>query len=76
MEDRELTPEEYYRVLRPAETAKMVGYTTVHIARLEEQGVFPKRFPLNKNGGPYGAKGHFFGVVVDYLKARAAARGA
>jgi hypothetical protein len=76
MADRKLSTEEYYRVLRPAETAKMVGYSTVHLARLEKAGLFPNRFPLNENGGPYGAKGHFFGQVVDYLKARAAARGA
>ena len=74
MEDRELSPAEYYRVLRPAETAKMIGYSTVHLARLEKAGLFQKRFPLNENGGPYGAKGHFFGWIVDYLKARAAAR--
>ena len=74
MEDRELSTEEYYRVLRPAETAKMIGYSTVHLRRLEDQGLFQERFKLNPNGGKYGACGHFFGVVVDYLKARAAER--
>ena len=70
----ELSPAEYYRVLRVGESAKMVGYTPVHVARLEKQGLFPRRFKLNPNGGPYGAAGHYFGWIVDYLKARAAAR--
>ena len=74
MEDRELSIEEYYKVLRPAKTAVMVGYSTVHVHRLEKAGLFPKRFPLNEEGGPYGAKGHFLGVIVDYLKSRAGAR--
>ncbi len=74
MADRELSPAEYYRVLRPAETAKMIGYSTVHLSRLEDQGLFQKRFKLNPDGGKYGACGHFFGWAVDYLKARAAER--
>ena len=74
MSERPLSTTEYYTVLRPAETAAMVGYSTVHLHRLEKADLFPKRFQLNKDGGPYGAKGHFFGVIVDYLKARAAAR--
>ena len=76
MSERQLSTTEYYTILRPAQTAEMVGYSQVHIHRLEKAGLFPKRFPLNKDGGPYGAKGHFFGVIVDYLKARAAARDA
>ena len=72
MEDRELTPEEYYQVVRAGRTAEMIGYSPVHLARLEKAGLFQKRFPLNKNGGKYGAKGHFLGWIIDYLKARAA----
>ncbi len=75
MVDRELLPAEYYKILRRSEIAEMVGYTTVHLGRLEKQGLFPKRFKLNADGGPYGAAGHFLGQVVDYLKARAAKRG-
>jgi hypothetical protein len=74
MEDRELSTEEYYRVVRPTKTAGIIGYSTVHLRRLEEAGIFPKRFKLNPNGGKYGACGHYFGWIVDYLKARAAAR--
>ncbi len=74
MEDRELSPAEYFRVLRPAETAKLVNYSTVHLHRLEKAGLFPKRFKLNAKGGEYGACGHYFGWIVDYLKSRAAAR--
>ena len=75
MEDRELSTEEYYKVLRPAKTAKMVGYSTVHVHRLEKAGLFPRRFKLNAEGGEYGAAGHYLGEVVDYLNSRAAARG-
>ena len=74
MEDRELTTAEYYTVLRPTETAAMIGYSTVHLYRLEKAGLFRKRFKLNAQGGEYGAVGHYLGWVVDYLKARAAAR--
>ena len=74
MDDRELSTTEYYTVLRPAKTAEMVGYSLVHLHRLEKAGLFPKRFKLNAEGGEYGAVGHYFGEVVDYLKARAAER--
>ena len=70
----ELSPAEYYRVLRVGESAKMVGYTPVHIARLEKQGLFPRRFKLNASGGAYGAAGHYFGWIVDYLNSRVAKR--
>ena len=72
MEDRELTKEEYFRVTRPAETAKIIGYSRVHLGRLEDQGIFKKRFKLNPNGGKYGACGHYYGWAIDYLKARVA----
>jgi len=52
----------------------MVGYTPVHIARLEKQGLFPRRFKLNASGGAYGAAGHYFGWIVDYLNSRVAKR--
>ena len=74
MEDRELSTAEYYTVLRPSQTAELVGYSTVHLGRLEKQGLFPKRFKLNASGGAYGAAGHYFGWVVDYLNSRVAKR--
>ena len=75
MSQRPLSTKEFYTVLRPAETAAMVGYSTVHVHRLEKVGLFPQRFKLNAHGGEYGAVGHYLGEVVDYLRARAAARG-
>ena len=67
---------EYFRILRPPETAKLVGLSTVHVHRLEKAGKFPKRFKLNADSGEYGAAGHYLGEVLDYLKARAAERDA
>ena len=74
MDDRELSPTEYYTILRPTRTAELVGYSNVHLARLEKQGLFPKRFKLSEAGGAYGAAGHYFGWVVDYLNSRVAKR--
>ena len=73
MSERQLSTTEYYTILRPAQTAALVGYSQVHVHRLEKAGLFPKRFKLNANGGEYGAVGHYFGEVVAYLEARAAA---
>ena len=76
MPERQLSTTEYYTVLRPAQTAELVGYSLVHLHRLEKAGLFPRRFKLNAKGGEYGAVGHYFGEVIDYLKSRAAERGA
>ena len=74
MSKRPLSTTEYYTILRPAETAALVGYSTVHVHRLEKVGLFPKRFKLNARGGEYDAVGHYLGEVVAYLESRAAAR--
>ena len=74
MSERQLTTAEYFTILRPTQTAELVGYSNVHLARLEKKGLFPKRFKLNASGGAYGAAGHYFGWVVDYLNSRVAKR--
>lgn len=72
METRELSPEEYYTVIRPAEVCRMVNFSDRHLRRLEKEGKFPHRFKLSPGTGQQGAAGNFLGYVVDYLKARAA----
>jgi predicted DNA-binding transcriptional regulator AlpA len=41
---------------------------------MEALGLFPKRIPLNPEGGKFGAKGHVEAEVDEYLAARLAAR--
>jgi predicted DNA-binding transcriptional regulator AlpA len=64
------------RVLRPSETARLTGYSNMHLTRMEKAGTFPKRFKLNPNGGPHGAAGHDSQEVMDWIDARLASRGA
>tara|TARA_B100000315_G_scaffold245323_1_gene271062 strand:- start:60 stop:290 length:231 start_codon:yes stop_codon:yes gene_type:complete len=45
------------RVVREPECEKRSGLSNMQRRRLEEQGLFPKRFKLNPNAGPHGAVG-------------------
>ena len=45
------------RIIRPAEAEHKTGYCNVHLHRLEEAGILPRRFKLNPDGGKYGAVG-------------------
>ena len=56
------------RIIRPAEAEKLVGYTDVHLRRLETAGTFPHRFKLNPDGGPYGATGWLESWIDGYNK--------
>ena len=60
------------RILRPHETQAKVGYCDRQLRDLEAQGLFPKRFPLNPNGGR--AVGHLESEVDDWIASRVAAR--
>ena len=62
------------RVLRPSETARLTGFSNMHLSRMEKAGNFPKRFKLNPNGGPNGAAGHDSQEVMAWLTARLASR--
>ena len=62
------------RVLRLPETERLTGYSNMQIMRLEKAGRFPKRFKLNPEGGKYGACGHNYGEVVEWLEERRASR--
>ena len=63
------------RIVRPRECSAMVGFHDVHIRRLEARHVFPPRFKLAPDSGPYGATGWMLSWIVKYLKERAATAG-
>ena len=50
----------------------LTGYTGTHLRRLEEKGLFPKRFKLNPESGPFGAVGWLESDIEDWMEARAA----
>lgn len=58
------------RVLRPKETEQKVGLCDRELRHLESQGLFPKRFQLNPNGGR--AVGHLESEVDEWITGRAA----
>lgn len=60
------------RIVRPAEVVRLIGYTDMHIRRLEENGQFPKRFKLNSAGGTYGAVGWLMSDIQKWIEDRAA----
>ena len=62
------------QILRPSETAAKVGLCDRQLRDLEAQGLFPKRFLLNPNGGR--AVGHLAHEVDNWLADRAASRDA
>ncbi len=57
------------RIERKPEVADRVGYSMVHIMRLEKAGLFPKKVKL----GP-GAIGFLESEIDDWIAARAAER--
>lgn len=63
------------RIIRPAEAEKLTGYTGTHLRRLEVKGLFPKRFKLNPESGPFGAVGWLESDIEVWMEARAASRG-
>ena len=59
------------QILRPTETAKLVGLCDRQLRDLEATGQFPKRFKLHPNGR---AVGHLEAEVKEWIAARAASR--
>ena len=57
------------RVLRKKEVANRVGYSAMHIWRMEREGKFPRRLQLGPN-----AVGWLECEVDDWISARAAER--
>ncbi len=62
------------RVMRLPETTQVVGYCDMTLRRLEKAGTFPKRFKLNPEGGPFGAVGHDFTEVMEWIESRRVSR--
>ena len=62
------------RVLRPKETEHLTGLSNMQLWRMEQAGIFPKRFKLNPAAGPHGAAGHWYREVKNFLRARLASR--
>lgn len=58
------------RILRIPETEHLTGYCDMQMRRMERAGTFPKRFKLNPNGGPYGAVGHDYAEVMEWIAER------
>lgn len=42
------------RILRPRDVCRLVGYSNVHLRRLERTGAFPKRFSIIPGGRSVG----------------------
>lgn len=58
-------------ILRPSQTASLVGLCDRQLRDLEAKGQFPKRFKLHPNGR---AVGHLEAEVKEWIAARAASR--
>ena len=58
------------RIVRPNEAAKILGIHPVHLKRLEDQGLIPKRFQIVPSSGKYGAKGLMLSWITDFIKMR------
>ncbi len=61
-------------VMRLSETTQVVGTCDMTLRRWEEAGSFPRRFKLNPDGGPFGAVGHDYGEVMEWIDDRRASR--
>ncbi len=62
------------RVMRLSETTQVVGTCDMTLRRWEEANTFPKRFKLNPDGGQFGAVGHDYGEVMEWIEVRRASR--
>lgn len=60
------------RILRPRDTEAKVGLCDRELRDLEREGFFPRRFPLNPNGGR--AVGHLESEIDAWIESRAASR--
>lgn len=62
------------RVIRQPETSRIAGFCDMQLRRMEEVGNFPKRFKLNRQGGPYGAVGWDLAEIEQWIDQRRASR--
>lgn len=62
------------RLLSKRQVRDLVLYSYTHMARLETEGLFPKRVRLNPGLGPRSRVGYVEQEVQDWLKHRLDAR--
>ena len=62
------------RISRLPETLRAVGTCDMTLRRWEKAGTFPKRFKLNPDSGQFGAVGHDYDEVQEYIEKRRASR--
>ena len=62
------------RILRIPQTEQISGFCNMQLWRMERDGLFPKRFKLNPNGGKNGAVGHDYDEVMEWREERLASR--
>ncbi len=60
------------RIIRPRECCDKVGFSNVHLRRLEEKGEFPARFKLANDSGKSGACGWRLSDIQGWIEGRAA----
>jgi predicted DNA-binding transcriptional regulator AlpA len=65
-----------HRIIRQPETSKVAGYCDMQLRRMEAAGLFPQRFKLNPEGGPYGAVGWDLIEIEEWIEARRRSRDA
>ena len=68
------TPSTEDQVLRDPDCEILTGLGNMQRRRLEARGVFPLRFKLCPDSGPFGAVGWWKSEVLEYLHQRAATR--
>ena len=62
------------RVVREPECFEISGLCNMQRRRLEARGLFPKRFKLAPDSGPYGAVGWHYGELMEWVAERLASR--
>ncbi len=62
------------RLIRLPETTRAVGACDMTLRRMEKAGIFPRRFKINPDSGPFGAVAHDYDEVQEYIEKRRASR--
>jgi prophage regulatory protein len=58
------------RILRLPDVLARVGYSNMHLFRLEREGKFPKRFKLNPGAGKNGSIGWLESDINEWISTR------
>jgi prophage regulatory protein len=62
------------RVIRQPQTSQRVGLCDMQLRRMEQAGLFPRRFKLNPKAGPYGSVGWDESEIEEWIEARRSSR--